>query len=267
MEPSMSASSQRSVPAQEGLLAGRVALVLGASRGIGAATARAFARAGARVVLAARDQLALDGVVHSIGAAGGEATAIRADVRAPAQVRAAVDATVDTYGRLDVAFNNVGSGHRPAPFSELTLEDFDDSINVNLRGILVAMKVELAAMLAAGGGCIVNMSSTAGLSGVRGMGAYCATKHAIVGATKSAALDYASKRIRVNAVAPGPILTDRIEALPEERRAPIVAAVPMGRLGSTEEVAATVVWLCSDAASFITGAVLTVDGGRLAGGA
>jgi NAD(P)-dependent dehydrogenase (short-subunit alcohol dehydrogenase family) len=260
-------SLRTSVPVQEGLLAGRVALVVGASRGIGAATARAFARSGAKVALAARDQVALDQVVESIRTAGGEATAVRADLRDPAQVRAAVDATVDAYGRLDAAFNNAGSGHRPAPFSELTIEDFDESISVNLRGVLVAMKVELAAMLLGGGGCIVNMSSTAGLSGVRGMGAYCATKHAILGATKSAALDYASKRIRVNAVAPGPILTDRIEALPDERRAPIVAAVPMGRIGSAEEVAATVVWLCSDAASFITGAVLVVDGGRLAGGA
>jgi NAD(P)-dependent dehydrogenase (short-subunit alcohol dehydrogenase family) len=264
---SESLSSNASVPTQEGLLAGRVALVLGASRGIGAATARAFARAGAKVVLGARDTVALGHVVDSIRAAGGEAMSIRVDVRDPAHVKAAVDATVDAYGRLDAAFNNAGSGHRPAPFSELTLEDIDEAISVNLRGVLVAMKVELAAMLLAGGGSIVNMSSTAGLSGVRGMGAYCATKHAIIGATKSAALDYASKRIRVNAVAPGPILTDRIQSLPEDRRTPIIAAVPMGRIGSAEEVAATVVWLCSDAASFITGAVLAVDGGRLAGGA
>jgi NAD(P)-dependent dehydrogenase (short-subunit alcohol dehydrogenase family) len=215
----------------------------------------------------ARDEAALDGVVASIRAGGGEATAVRADVGDPAQVKGAVDGTLERYGRLDVAFNNAGSGHRPAPFAELTVEDFDASIAVNLRGVLVAMTYELGAMLTAGGGSIVNMASTAGVQGVRGMGGYCATKHAVLGATKSAALDYASKGIRVNAVAPGPILTERIAAIPEERRAPIIAAVPMGRIGLAEEVAATVVWLCSDAASFITGAVIPIDGGRLAGGA
>ncbi|PTL85694.1 SDR family NAD(P)-dependent oxidoreductase [Vitiosangium sp. GDMCC 1.1324] len=255
------------IPAQQGLLSGKVALVLGGSRGIGAASARALARAGARVVVAARDERGLGEVAESIRASGGEALPVRTDIRDAAQVKALIDQTVSVYGRLDAAFNNAGSGHRPAPFSELTVEDIDESISVNLRGILVAMKLELAAMLARGGGSIINMSSTAGLSGVRGMGAYSATKHAIIGASKSAALDHASQKIRVNVVAPGPILTDRIRDLPEERRAPIVRAVPMERIGLPEEVAATVVWLCSDAASFITGAVLPIDGGRLAGGA
>ena len=263
----MDSTTSPAAPFREDALLGRVAFVLGASRGIGAGTADALARAGAKVVAVARDEAALATVVDRIRSNGGEALAFRADAQDPVQVKAAVETAVKTYGRLDIAFNNAGSGHLPTPFADLTLEDFDRSISVNLRGVLVAMKYELSAMLAGGRGCIVNMASTAGVSGARGMGAYCATKHGIVGATKSAALDYAGKGIRVNVVAPGPILTDRIRALPEAHRAPIVAAVPLGRIGSVDEVAATVVWLCSDAASFITGAVIPIDGGRLAGAA
>lgn len=263
----MDSTTAPTVSLHEGALSGRVAFVLGASRGIGAGTAHALARAGAKVIAVARDEQALATVVDGIRSNGGEGIAFRADAQDPSQVKAAVEVAVKTYGQLDIAFNNAGSGHRPTPFADLTLEDFEQSMSVNLRGVLVAMKYELSAMLASGRGCIVNMASTAGVSGVRGMGAYCATKHAVVGATKSAALDYAGKGIRVNVVAPGPILTHRIQALTEAHRAPIIAAVPLGRIGSVEEVAATVVWLCSDAASFITGTVIPIDGGRLAGGA
>jgi NAD(P)-dependent dehydrogenase (short-subunit alcohol dehydrogenase family) len=256
-----------SAPPTHPPLVGRVAIVLGASRGIGAAGAQALARAGAKVVLAARDVRALEGVAESIRGMNGDALAVPTDMRDAGQVERLVATTVEKYGRLDVAFNNAGSGHRPAPLSDLTLQDFDEAISLNLRGVLVAMKYEIAAMLTGGGGAIVNMSSTAGLSGVRGMAAYSATKHAVIGATKSAALDYATRNIRVNAVAPGPIATDRTAALSEEQRAPIVRAVPMGRIGLAAEVAAVVVWLCSDAAAFVTGAVVPIDGGRLAGGA
>jgi NAD(P)-dependent dehydrogenase (short-subunit alcohol dehydrogenase family) len=248
-------------------LLGRVALVMGASRGIGAATARALARAGARVVLASRDECALQNVAAGIRSAGGQATVLSADVRDEAQVKAAVDETLGAHGRLDVAFNNAGGGNRPTPFAELTASDFDESLSVNLRGTLLCMKYELAAMKQAGRGCVVNMSSTAGLTGVRGLAPYAAAKHGVIGATKSAALDYAADGIRVNVVAPGPILTERIEQLPEQHRAPIIAAVPMRRIGLADEVAAVVVWLCSDAASFMTGAVVPIDGGRLAGAA
>ncbi|WP_163989175.1 SDR family NAD(P)-dependent oxidoreductase [Pyxidicoccus caerfyrddinensis] len=248
------------------LLEGKVAIVLGASRGIGAATARAFAAEGASVVLAARSEDALRVLAEELGRSGGTALAIRTDLGDAASVEALVKQTVSRFGRLDCAFNNAADGHMPGPLATLSVDDLDRSYAVNLRGFFVAMKHEINAMLASGGGgAIVNMSSTAGVNGVRGMAGYSATKHAVLGLTKSAALDYADRGIRINAVAPGPILTDRIQALPEERRAPIVRAVPMGRIGAPEEVARTVAWLCSDAASFITGATLAIDGGRLAG--
>jgi NAD(P)-dependent dehydrogenase (short-subunit alcohol dehydrogenase family) len=247
-------------------LSGKVAIIAGASRGIGAATAHAFGTAGATVVVAARDAAALEKVAQDIRTTGAQALAIPTDMADEPQIARLIEQTVAAFGRLDIAFNNAGSGHMPAPLAELTARDFDDSIAVNLRGTLLAMKYEIPALLASGGGAIVNMSSTAGLQGVRGMSAYSATKHAVIGATKSAALDYASQGIRINAVAPGPILTDRLAALPVERREPVLRAVPMGRIGTVEEVASTVLWLCSDAAAFVTGAVLSVDGGRLAGG-
>jgi NAD(P)-dependent dehydrogenase (short-subunit alcohol dehydrogenase family) len=248
-----------------GALQGKISLVLGASKGIGAGTARAFGRAGATVVLASRDQQALSEVADEIRAAGARALVVPTDMGDEGEVATLITRILETFGRLDVAFNNAGSGHRPAPLADLAISDFDEAIRVSLRGTLIAMKYEIPPMLTQGGGAIVNMSSTAGLQGVRGMGAYAAAKHGVVGATKSAALDYAAKGIRINAVAPGPILTDRIASLPTERREPIARAVPLGRIGTPEDVAAAVVWLASDAAAFVTGTVVPVDGGRLAG--
>jgi len=248
-----------------GALQGKISLVLGASKGIGAGTARAFGRAGATVVLASRDEQALNKVADEIRAAGARALVVPTDMGDEGQVAKLVTRILETFGRLDVAFNNAGSGHLPAPLADLAISDFDEAIRVSLRGTLIAMKYEIPPMLMQGGGAIVNMSSTAGLQGVRGMGAYAAAKHGVVGATKSAALDYAAKGIRINAVAPGPILNDRIASLPLERREPIARAVPLGRIGTPEDVAAAVVWLASDAAAFVTGTVVPVDGGRLAG--
>jgi NAD(P)-dependent dehydrogenase (short-subunit alcohol dehydrogenase family) len=251
-----------------GFFVDKVAIVTGASRGIGAATARAFAEAGATVVLAARDAAALNSVASAIAAAGGNAFAAPTDVSDPAAVERLVQTTVERYGRLDAAFNNAaGGGHLPAPLADVDVEAFDSAFRVNLRGIFLCMKYEIPAMLASGGGAIVNMSSTAGLRGVPGLTAYASTKHGVIGITKVAALDYARQGIRINVLAPGPILSDRIAALRDEQREPIKRAVPMQRIGRPEEVAAAVIWLCSDQASFITGETLAIDGGRLSAGA
>jgi NAD(P)-dependent dehydrogenase (short-subunit alcohol dehydrogenase family) len=179
-----------------------------------------------------------------------------------------VERTIATFGRLDAAFNNAGANHFPRPLAEISPEDFEAGLRVNLYGVFLALRVEIPAMLAGGGGAIVNMSSTAGLQGAPGMGPYAAAKHGVVGLTKTAALDYGRRNIRVNALAPGPIENEQMAAnLTDERRQLISARIPMGRLGRTEEVARAAVWLCSDEASFISGAVLSIDGGRLAGGA
>ncbi len=255
------------LPEVTGLLQNKVAIITGASRGIGAAAARTFAAAGASVALAARDEQALTLVAQDIRSAGGQALVVRTDAGDPASVEHLVQQTIEAYGRLDVAFNNAGDGHLPTPLAEIAVEDFDRVIRTNLRGVFLAMKYEIPAMLTGGGGAIVNMSSTAGLSGVRGIASYVAGKHGIIGLTKSAALDYADRNIRVNAVAPGPIDTYRLERVPDETRQRISAAVPMHRLGQPEEIGAVAAWLCSDLASFVTGAVISVDGGRLAGSA
>jgi NAD(P)-dependent dehydrogenase (short-subunit alcohol dehydrogenase family) len=248
------------------LLGGKVAIILGASRGIGAATARFFGAAGAKVVAAARDAGALGTVVANIREAGGEATAIAVDAREADQVAALVEKTTAKYGGLDLAFNNAGEGNPPRPLVDTSVDELDLALSLNLRGIIVAMKFQVAAMLAGGkGGAIVNMASTAGLQGARGLTAYSAAKHGIIGATKSVALEVAAKNIRVNVVAPGPVLNDKMAELTPEQRVPIERAVPLGRIGRPEEIASAVAWLCSDHADFITGAVLSIDGGRLAG--
>ncbi|HXA43281.1 MAG TPA: SDR family NAD(P)-dependent oxidoreductase [Candidatus Solibacter sp.] len=253
---------------EAGVLANRTVIVTGASRGIGAATARALARAGASVVLAARDESAITSIAAEIVAAGGRAAAVATDVTDEAQVRQAIRTAVEEFGGLDGAFNNAGDGHMPAPLADLTIEDLQRSLGTNVSGVFLAMKHEIRAMLESGkGGAIVNMSSTAGMQGVRGMSAYSAAKHAIIGLTRSAALDYGARGIRVNAVAPGPILTERMAALDEEGRRRVSAGVPLARVGRSEEVADAVTWLLSDQSSFVTGAVIAIDGGRLAGAA
>lgn len=249
------------------LLEGKVAIVTGASRGIGAASARAFAAAGATVVLAARTADAIATIADEINAGGGRALAVPTDVTDPDSMKRLVEATVTAFGTLDVAFNNAGSGHMPKPLADISFQDFEAGLKANLYGAFLGMKYEIPAMLAGGGGAIVNMSSTAGLQGAPGMGPYAAAKHGVVALTRSAALDYGKSNIRVNALAPGPIVNEQMNRLPEDRLQQIARFIPLGRLGRTEEVARAAVWLCSDEASFITGVVLSVDGGRLAGGA
>jgi NAD(P)-dependent dehydrogenase (short-subunit alcohol dehydrogenase family) len=249
------------------LLENKVAIVTGASRGIGAAAARAFAAAGATVVLAARSTRDLTDVAAQITADGGGALAVPTDVGDPAAAERLVQRTVDEFGRLDAAFNNAGSGHMPTPLADLALDDFDTTLRVNARGIFLMMRHQIPAMLAAGGGAIVNMSSTAGLAGAPGMSAYSAAKHAIIGLTETAALDYGKQGIRVNAIAPGPILTHNLARADEATRERIGGHLPLHRLGRPGEVAATAVWLCSDQASFISGVTIPIDGGKLAGSA
>jgi NAD(P)-dependent dehydrogenase (short-subunit alcohol dehydrogenase family) len=261
----MSAPASPPVSTSGAPFGGRVALVLGASRGIGAATAREFARRGARVVLAARDAEALDLVARSIRETGAEALAQSADLGDPTSLAALFSRTRESFGRLDCAFNNAGEGAPPAPLAEIPPEQFERVLRVTVEGTFRALREEIPLILASGGGAVVNMSSTAGLSAFAGGSAYVTAKHAIIGLTKGAALDYAAAGVRVNAVAPGPIETERLRALPDAVKEQRRAVVPMRRVGLPEEVATVVTWLCSDDARFVTGATILVDGGRLAG--
>lgn len=246
------------------MLGGKVAIITGASRGIGAAAARVFAAAGAKVVLAARDEPALIAIAQEIQDGGGEALVVATDVADAGAVQRLVERTVNEFGRLDAAFNNSGSGHAPAPLADLALEDFDEALSLNVRGVFLCMKHEIPAMLEGGGGAIVNNSSTAGLGGPPGMSGYAAAKHGVIGLTKTAAIDYAARNVRVNALAPGPILSERLLALGQETLDYIAGMVPMRRLGEPEEVARVAAWLCSDKASYLTGVTIPVDGGRMA---
>jgi NAD(P)-dependent dehydrogenase (short-subunit alcohol dehydrogenase family) len=245
-------------------LGDKVLIVTGASRGIGAAAARRFAALGAAVVLAARDERALGTLASEIAREGGEAVAVPTDVTDAAAVERLVAAAVGRYGRLDGAFNNAGHGHRPAPLAELDPGDFEAVLAINLRGVFLCLRAELNQL--GPGAAIVNMSSSAGLSGAPGMGAYSAAKHGVIGLTQTAALDYGPKGIRVNAVAPGPILTaGGIGAAPADVRERVARTLPLKRLGAPEEVAEVAAWLLSDAASFINGTTVSIDGGKLAG--
>jgi len=248
----------------DGSLSGKVALVTGGASGIGRAAAVALAAAGARVAVSDVDAAGGEGTVASIAAAGGEAVFVRADVRAGTAVDALVAAVVARFGGLDCAFNNAGIEGDLRPAAEHTEETFARVIDVNLLGVFRCLRAEVPAMLARGGGAIVNTASIAGLIGAGRFAAYVASKHAVVGLTRAAALDYAQAGIRVNAVCPGVIRTPMAERLDVQIPGALAAlggAIPSGRLGTPEEVAAAVVWLCSPASSYVTGHTLTVDGG------
>jgi NAD(P)-dependent dehydrogenase (short-subunit alcohol dehydrogenase family) len=251
-----------------GLLKDKVALVTGAGSGIGRATALAFHREGAKVVVS---DVAVEGgeeTVSLIKQAGGEAVFVKADVSKAADVEALVNTAVRTYGRLDCAHNNAGVPGPNKLTVDITEERWNQVIAVNLTGVWLCMKFELAQMATQGSGAIVNTSSDAGLVGLRRGAAYVASKHGVIGLTKTAALEYAKTGIRVNAVCPGPIDTPMLRGSGGERVErfidKMVAAQPGGRLGKPEEIAEAVVWLCSDAASFVTGHALPVDGGYMA---
>ena len=245
----------------------RVALVTGASFGIGRATALALAGEGARVVLS--DVRAEGGaeVMRAIRDRGGDAVFVEADVSRAADVARMIGAAVKTYGRLDCAFNNAGIEGVVAPTAECSEENWDRVLATNLKGVWLCMKEELRVMLPRGRGAIVNCSSVAGLIGFPGLPAYVASKHGIVGLTKTAALETAERGVRVNAVCPGVVRTamiDRIIAAQPALQSQLVASEPMARMASPEEIASAVVWLLSDAASFVTGQAIAVDGGWVA---
>jgi len=244
---------------------GRVALVAGGSKGIGAAAAEAFAAAGAAVVLGARDTAAVEAVADRIRSRGGQALAAGLDVTDAGSVRHLVDQALSEFGRLDAAFNNASAGPLPAPLADIDPAEFDLGIATNIRGTFLGMKYQIPAMLRTGGGAIVNMASIAGLNGTANLAAYVAGKAGIIGLTKVAALDYADQGIRVNVLAPGPILTYHLEAAGPQAQRLAGQSTPMRRLGSPAEVAQAVRWLCSDQSSFITGAVMPIDGGQAAG--
>jgi len=244
---------------------GRVALVVGASRGIGAGTARAFAAAGASVVITARSADALQDVASGITAAGGEVLAVPGDATRPSDIDEVVRQTLDRFGRLDFAFNNTTDGPMPAPLAEIDIAGFDAGIAGNVRATFLGCRAQIPAIIASGGGAVVNMASIAGLTGAANLAVYTAGKAGIIGLTKVAALDYADVGVRVNVVAPGPILTHHLERAGAYAQELAARSVPMGRLGTVREVADVVLWLCSDESSFVTGAVLPIDGGQSAG--
>ncbi|MDX5480764.1 MAG: SDR family oxidoreductase [Hymenobacteraceae bacterium] len=243
----------------------KVALVTGGSFGIGRATAVLFAQHGAKVAVV--DWKEDEETVNSIRSAGGEAIFIRCDVSKPSEVKAMVDQTVSTFGRLDYAFNNAGIEGESAPTHEVTEENWDRVIGINLKGVWLCMKYELPHMLSQGKGAIVNCSSIAGVIGFPGIPAYTASKHGVLGLTKTAALEYAQSGVRINAVCPGAIKTPMIDRFIEKNKTTeeaMASSEPIGRFGRPEEIAEATVWLCSDAASFVTGHPMLVDGGWVA---
>jgi NAD(P)-dependent dehydrogenase (short-subunit alcohol dehydrogenase family) len=242
-------------------------LITGALTGIGRAAAVAFAETGNRVVVCGRRQDAGEALVSELRSLGAEAEFVQADVRKEDDVRRLVDQMVERFGRLDAAVNNAGTEGKPGPVVDQTAETYAATFDTNVLGTLLSMKHELRVMTAQGSGSIVNVSSTYGHEGARGASVYAGSKHAVEGMTKSAALEVAGSGVRVNAVAPGPTETgmlNRFTGAPE-RKAALAAGVPLGRIGQPKEIAQAIVFLASDATSFVTGQIVTVDGGKTAG--
>jgi NAD(P)-dependent dehydrogenase (short-subunit alcohol dehydrogenase family) len=250
-----------------GKLQDKVVLVTGGGSGIGRATSMLLAREGAKVMIADYVPESAEKTVKTIKDAGGTASCLAADVSNPKQVELMVNKTVETFGRLDGAFNNAGIEGKIAITVDTTEEIFDRIIATNLKGVWMCMKYELAQMLKQGGGAIVNTASAAGLVAVEGLCAYNASKHGVVGLTKTAALEFAQKNIRVNCVCPGLINTPMVARMVDSggmNEQEMVSAEPVGRMGQPQEIGEGVVWLLSDAASFVTGHSMSIDGGWVA---
>jgi NAD(P)-dependent dehydrogenase (short-subunit alcohol dehydrogenase family) len=248
------------------LFEGKVAIVTGGSSGLGQAACYLYAREGAKVVVSDIDETRGDETVRTIKEAKGEAIFCRADVSNPDDCQALVEATVNKYGRLDIAFNNAGIGGEANLIAEYSVEGWEKVIAVNLSSVFYCMKYEIPAMLKSGAGAIVNMASILGQAGFENSPAYVAAKHGVVGLTKTAALEYSKQGIRINAVGPGFIRTPLISGLEqdEQTRNYLISLHPIGRLGESEEVAELVIWLSSDKASYVVGAYYPIDGGYLA---
>ncbi len=246
-------------------LEGKIAIVFGASVGIGAATAEIMALSGAKVVLASRNEDKLAECVKDIESNGGEAAYIKTDVSKLDDVQKAVDFTVGKYGGLDIVVNNAGINRAPAPIHEISLKDFEDIIDINLKGVFYGMRTSIPEIMKRGGGAIVNISSVGGLIAAPGISPYCTTKHGVIGMSKSAACDVAPN-IRVNVVCPGNTNTAIFNDWQKDdaARDAMAAMSPLNRIAEPYEIGAAIAWLASDAASFVTGAVLAVDGGYVA---